>query len=132
MLCEKMRPIYKKLLLSAFVAIASLGVILVWITTNIDWHEESSILSPDRSLRAFLMRSGSEAGEAPYGDHVVLVPSWMILGQYFRPSIFAGYCNGGVRYNWTSRDTLCIKCDGAKIMKRLSKYGSINIEYGCR
>jgi hypothetical protein len=127
-----MRPIYKKYLLSAFVAIASLGVLSVWITTNIDWHEESSILSPDGSVRAFYMRSGSEAGDAPYGDHVVLVPSWMLLGQYFRTSVFAGYCNVGVQYGWHSNDTLCIKCDGTKIMKKLSKYGSINIEYGCK
>lgn len=128
-LCGKMRSIHKKLLLFAFLAVVLLVGIVAWITITHDWHQESSISSPDGRFRAFYMRSRSEAGEAPYGDHIVLVPSWMILGQYFKASVFAGYCERGVQYKWNSNDTLCIKCDGTKIIKKISKHGSIKIEY---
>jgi hypothetical protein len=125
-----MRTIHKKLLLFAFLAVVLLVGIVAGITITHDWHQESSISSPDGLYKAFHMRSRSEAGEAPYGDHIVLVPSWMILGQYFKSSVFAGYC-GGIQYKWNSNDTLCIKCDGTKIIKKLSNYGIFKIEYEC-
>jgi hypothetical protein len=66
-----MRSIYKKLLLFAFLAVVLLVAIEAWLWFTLDWREESNISSPDDSVRAFYMRSQSEAGEAPYGDHIV-------------------------------------------------------------
>ena len=87
-------------------------------------------VSPDGSIIAFYMKSTSEAGVAPYGDHIILVPSWMIFGQYFKAPIFAGYCEkGGVHYQWTSRNSLSVKCNGTKILRKIVNYDSVTIEY---
>ena len=49
---------------------------------TLDWKEESRKKAPGGDLIAFPMQSRSEAGLAPYGDHMVLVPRYKLLGPY--------------------------------------------------
>jgi hypothetical protein len=119
----------KKLLYIIILGVVVVLGLKVWLTIKFDWHQESKAVSPDGSVIAFYMQSMSEAGVAPYGDHIILVPSWMVFGQYFRDPIFAGYCNNRVYYQWTSKDSFSIKCNGTKILRKLSNYDSIKIEY---
>jgi hypothetical protein len=120
----------KKILYVVFIGVIVALGLKVWLTIKLDWHQQSQAVSPDGNVIAFHMQSTSEAGVAPYGDHIMLVPSWMIFGQYFKAPIFAGYCeNGGVHYHWTSKDSLSIKCNGTKILRKLSNYDSVKIEY---
>ena len=67
--------------------------------------------SPSGMLTIAAFRSVSEAGHAPYGDHLVLSPEPHIR----RPSdgyvVFAGYCSNELRFSWTSDTEVVIQCD---------------------
>ena len=78
---------------------------------------------------AFVMESRSEAGVAPYGEHVVIRPSWHFFGQYFIEPVFAGYCRGGVRLNWSSNQALVIQCRAERIVKQAQEADGVRIEY---
>ncbi len=59
----------------------------------------------------------SEVGEAPYGDHIVLAPSYWPLGQYYGKVVFAGHCGNGLVFLWLAEYQLLIECKAGKVMK---------------
>lgn len=108
----------------------AVGAYLI-ILISLDWKELSRKRAPEGALVAFHMESMSEAGLAPYGCQVVLVPSYNLLGQYYTEPVFAGYCN--IKYQWVDSHTLQINygvdCKAEKIMRKLTNYEDINIKY---
>jgi hypothetical protein len=82
-----------------------------------DWDEKSRRTAPDGAVTAFHMQAMTDAaGVAPYGDHVVVVPRYKLLGQYYTAPVFAGYCEE-FDYQWIDTQTLEITCTSGGIWK---------------
>jgi hypothetical protein len=71
----------------------------------------------------------SEAGDAPYGDHIVLAPSFWPLGQYYGEVVFAGYCPGGPEFRWLDEYHLKVTYQAGNVVKRTDTFGDIRIQY---
>jgi len=100
-----------------------------WSVITLDWNEESRKKAPGGDIIAFHMQSRSEAGLAPYGDHIVLVPRYKLLGQYYTSPVFAGYCGQLLNYQWIDRQTLEITCTDEKIIRQEVSSNGISIKY---
>ena len=75
------------------------------------------------------MRSGSLAGVAPYGDHLVLVPKYRFFGQYYTSPVFAGYCGLTLDYRWIDSHKLEMICTAEKVKKKAVTSNGIEIKY---
>ena len=71
----------------------------------------------------------SEAGDAPYGDHLVLTKSYWPFGQYYGKVIFAGYCGGRPEIRWLEKHHLKVACRAEKVIKRLGAFKEVEIQY---
>lgn len=80
-------------------------------------------------MRAYHLRSTSESGEAPYGDHIVLARNYLPFGKYLGDTVFAAYSIGGVKYRWLTNHLLLIECETDKIIKQVDIFGDIHIQY---
>ena len=78
-------------------------------------------------MMAYYLKSGSEAGDAPYGDHIILVSNYWPFGQYYGETIFAAYCEGGPKYMWLSNQLLQIECKTEKVMKKMEAFDDVHI-----
>ena len=67
-----MKRIAKVILLAALI----LGGLYSWLIFPLDWRTISSRKAPEGWWVAYHLKSMSEAGEAPYGDHLILAPSY--------------------------------------------------------
>jgi hypothetical protein len=95
----------------------------------LSWQTVASKKAPEGRWVAYHLQSVSEAGVAPYGDHLVLAPSYWPLGQYYGEVVFAGYCGGGPEFQWLDKHQLRIKCRAKKVMKRMAAFKEVNIRY---
>ena len=89
----------------------------------------SSKEAPGGKWVAYHLLSGSEAGEAPYGDHIVVASSYWPLGQYYGEVVFAGYCGNSLEYQWLDTHQLQIDCVVEKVTKKLDTFKEVQIEY---
>lgn len=80
-------------------------------------------------MRAYHLRSNSESGEAPYGDHIVVARNYWPFGQYLGDTVFAADSIGGVKYRWLTNHLLLIEYETEKIVKQMEKVGDIHIQY---
>ena len=92
---------------AAFVALYVYGAGALY---RLDWEKMSSEKSPDGKYTIEYYRSKSEAGHAPYGDHLV-IESWTSFpspnsGETF----FAGYCGNEFTFEWVGNDKIEISC----------------------
>ena len=78
---------------------------------------------------AYYLKSTSESGDAPYGDHIILSRNYWPLGQYFGETVFAAYCNDGPKYRWLNNNMLQIECETEKVMKKIEVLDYIHIQY---
>src|SRR5436309_5238698 len=95
----------------------------------LDWTTESHAQSPDGRITAYHLASRSEAGDAPYGDHIVLASSYLPFGQYYGQVVFAGYCESGPKYVWKTERQLQISCETDTVKKRIETFKEVQIEY---
>ena len=109
-------------------AVAVVGL-YVWLIFPLDWQTKAKYKSPEGDIVAYHLQSMSETGEAPYGDHIVIAPSWHLLGQYTRQPVFAGYCAKDLKVSWTSNEALLIECEVERVVTQLKQYGEITIIY---
>jgi|GEM_PF-6270954 len=115
--------------------LAAVGVVVALLGAGVmvlrfsSWIERSAVASPDGSQVAFVLRSGSEGGLAPYGDHVIVRPTGHFLRQYFAEPVFAAYCRGGAGVSWKTDTTLVIKCSAEKVVRQRAVHGPIQVEY---
>jgi hypothetical protein len=82
------------------------------IVFSLDWETISLKKSPDSKIVAYYLESGSEAGAAPYGDHIILASNYLPFSQYYGDTSFAAYCEGGRTYMWLNNHML--KSSGRK------------------
>lgn len=120
-----MKRIAKGLLVVALI----LAGLYIWLIFQLDWQNISSKKSPSGEMVAYYLMSTSEAGEAPYGDHLILAPGYWPLGQYYGEVFFAGYCTGGLQYRWIDEHQLYIVCNAEKVMKKIEIFKDIHIRY---
>jgi hypothetical protein len=106
-----------------------LGGLYLWLVSPLDWKTVASKNAPEGGWIAYHMDSRSEAGEAPYGDHIVLASRYWPLGQYYGEVVFAGYCADGPEFRWLDKHQLRIECKTAKVMKRMGAYKDVHIQY---
>jgi hypothetical protein len=78
---------------------------------------------------AYYLQSRSEAGGAPYGDHIILTSSYLPFGQYYRDTIFAAYCESGPKYMWLNNQMLQIECKAEKVMKKVEVLDDVHIQF---
>ena len=52
-----------------------------WLAFPLDWETISYRKSPDGEMVAYHLKSNSEAGDAPYGDHIILAEITGRLGN---------------------------------------------------
>jgi len=121
-----MKRIVKALLLTACI----FGGLYFWLIFPLDWQTVSSKKAPEGGWVVYHLRSMSEAGEAPYGDHIVLAPSYWPLGQHYGEVVFAGYCGNGPEFRWLDKHQLRIECEAVKVMKRMEGFKDVHIQYG--
>jgi len=119
----------RKIIIALMIMIVLICGAYFLLVKTLDWKEESRKKAPGSNLIAFHMMSRSEAGPAPYGDHVMLVPRYELFGQYFISPVFAGYCGQTFEYQWIDRQTLEITCTDGKILKKESSSNGVNIKY---
>ena len=100
-----------------------------WLVFPLDWETKSYKKSPDGKLLAYCLQSRSEAGDAPYGDHIILTSSYLPFGQYYGDTIFAAYCEGGHKYVWLNNQMLQIECNAEKVMKKVEVLDDVHIQY---
>jgi hypothetical protein len=123
------KELMKKRIIALLIISGLICIAYFWLVTTLDWKEESRKKSPEEDIAAFHMQSTSEAGLAPYGDHVVLVPRYKLLGQYYTSPVFAGYCGQEFDCQWIDRQTLEITCTAEKIIKQEISSIGISIKY---
>ena len=111
----------KRIILVICVIVISIAVGYEWLVAAVDWEERSMKKAPDGSVTAFYMQGMSDATLAPYGDHIVIVPPYKILGQYYVSPVFAGYCRDELEYKWIDRQTLQITCINEEIAENIVK-----------
>jgi hypothetical protein len=119
----------KRIIIAAIILLGLIVSSYVWLIRPLDWEQISKKKSPEGTVTAFHMQSKSEAGSAPYGDHIILVPKYRLLGQYYTRPIFAGYCGKDFDYEWTAPNALLISCTTDKVMKKEDNSNGIRIEY---
>jgi len=85
--------------------------------------------SPGGDVVAYHLQSKSEAGYAPYGDHIILAQNYWPLGQYYGKIVFAAYCTGGPKYRWLNSHLLQIECDTEKVIKTMEVFNDVHIQY---
>ena len=78
---------------------------------------------------AYHLQSNSEAGDAPYGDHIILARNYWPLGQYYGETVFAAHCNDEPKYRWLNNNLLRIECETEKVMKKIEALDEIHIQY---
>ena len=61
-------------------------------------------------MKAKYYKSKSEAGHAPYGDHLILESKNSFPVLFPGEVIFAGYCGGGVEFQWVGNEIIRIGC----------------------
>lgn len=120
-----MKLIAKGFLLAALIV----GGLYFWFLFPLDWETVDSKKDPEGGWVAYYLQSKSEAGEAPYGDHLILAPSYWPLGQYYGEVVFAGYCDGGPEFRWLDKHQLLIDCKSAKVMKKMNTFKEVLIQY---
>lgn len=72
----------------------------------------------------------SEAGHAPYGEHLVL-SKFAISSPEKGHVIYAGYCNK-LKYSWVANEKIEISCqreDSEKVITLSNKAYAINVIY---
>ena len=106
-----------------------IGGLYFWLIFPLDWQTVDRKKAPEGGWVAYHLKSMSEAGEAPYGDHLVLAPSYWPFGQYYGEVIFAGYCGGRPEFRWLGKHQLRIECSAEKVMKRMDSYKDVHIQY---
>ena len=106
-----------------------IGGLYVWLILPLDWTTESHAQSPDGRTTAYHLASSSEAGDAPYGDHIVLASSYLPFGQYYGQVVFAGYCVSGPKYVWKTERHFQIRCETNTVKKRIETFKEVQIEY---
>ena len=111
-----------------FIVFVMLGLSF-WLVFPFSWETQSYKKSPDGEMRAYHLRSTSESGEAPYGDHIVLARNYWPFGQYLGDTVFAGYAVGVIKYRWLTSHLLLIECETEKIVKQIEKVNHIHIQY---
>lgn len=99
---------------------------------SVAWVKRAQATSPNGKMTAFYVKSGSEAGQAPYGDHIVLSPRYWPFGEFFGETVFAGYCNKSPRFEWISDNKLEIGCETKEVLKQLETFEGISIIYNFR
>jgi hypothetical protein len=105
------------------------GGLYFWLLFPLDWQTVASKKAPEGSWVVYHLQSRSEAGEAPYGDSIVLAPSYWPLGQYYGEVVFAGYCGTGPEFRWLDKHQLRIEFKAEKIMKMMKSFKDVNIQY---
>jgi hypothetical protein len=96
---------------------------------TLDWETISYKKAPGGKMVAYHLRSKSEAGDAPYGDHIILTYNYWPLGQYYGETAFAAYCTGGPNYRWLNNHLLQIECETEKVTKRIEVLNDVHIQY---
>ena len=120
----------KKIAKALLFAVCIFGGLYFWLIFPLDWQTVASKKSPEGGWVVYHLQSRSEAGEAPYGDHIVLAPSYWPLGQYYGEVVFAGYCGTHLEFQWLDKHQLRIECKAEKIMKRMESFKDVYIQYG--
>ncbi len=120
-----LKRVFTALLLISFI----LSGLYLWLILPLNWQTVSSKETPGGKWIAYHLQSGSEAGEAPYGDHIVLASSYWPLGQYYGEVVFAGYCGNSLGYQWLDTHQLQLDCVGEKVMKRPDTFKGVQIKY---
>ena len=124
-----MRSNPKPLFLSALLATLILGVLTWSALYPLDWTTVASKRSPDDGWTAYHVRSRSEAGAAPYGDHLVLAPAYWPFGRYYGELVFAGYCSDELVFHWVGAHQLRLECTAEKVIKMVDAYKEIRIQH---
>lgn len=109
--------------------IATLAGLFLWLALPLDWETVRSYRSPGGQWTAYHLRSRSEAGDAPYGDHVVLSPGNQPLGRFFGEVVFAAYCMDGAGIHWLADSVLQVQCRADRVVKRLPSLDGVTIRY---
>jgi hypothetical protein len=100
-----------------------------WLVFPLYWETKSYKKAPDGEMVAYHLQSRSEAGDAPYGDHIILARYYWPLGQYYGETGFAAYCTGGPKYRWLNSHLLQIECETEKVMKKMEVLNDVHIQY---
>jgi len=119
----------KPLVTTALLATLLLGTLFFWLISQLDWQTVASRQAPEGRWVATHLRSTSEAGDAPYGDHLVLAPAHWPLGQYYGEVVFAGYCTDGLAFSWVGAHQLRFVCATDKVMKMVDAYKEVRIQH---
>ena len=120
-----MKKIAKTIVIVVFILIG----LYFWLVFPLAWETQSHKKSPDGEIIAYHLRSTSESGQAPYGNHIVLTRNYWPFGQYFGDTVFAAYAIGEVKYRWLTNHLLLIECETEKIVKQIEKVNHIHIQY---
>lgn len=103
---------------------------MIHLLDGMDYELVSSASSPDGQIIVSELHSSSEAGHAPYGQHLVLSRK-----KITRPGeehvIFAGYCKS-LSYSWASNTEIVVSCESSNtdaIKTKSIKALGIEIKY---
>lgn len=107
----------RKIAVLGFVAVMVALVALYFYGSRamyqIDWERMSSAKSPNGKYTVVYYRSNSEAGHAPYGDHLV-IESWKSFpSAHSGETFFAGYCGNEFDFEWVGNEKIKISCPTA-------------------
>ena len=119
----------KRIAKALLLVVCVFGGLYFWLIFPLAWQTVASKKAPEGSWVVYHLQSGSEAGEAPYGNHIVLAPSYWPLGQYYGEVVFAGYCVTGPEFRWLDKHQLRIEFKAEKIMKMIESFKDVNIQY---
>jgi hypothetical protein len=100
-----------------------------WLVFPLKWETKSYKKAPDGEVVAYHLQSRSEAGDAPYGDHIILARNYWPLGQYYGETVFAAYCTDAPKYRWLNSHLLQIECETEKVMKKMEVLNDVHIQY---
>ena len=100
-----------------------------WLVFPLKWETKSYKKAPDGKVVAYHLQSRSEAGDAPYGDHIILARNYWPLGQYYGETVFAAYCTDAPKYRWLNSHLLQIECETEKVMKKMEVLNDVHIQY---
>ena len=120
-----MKKIAKTIVIVVFILIG----LYFWLVFPLAWETQSYKKSPNGKMRAYHLRSTSESGKAPYGDHIVLARNYWPFGQYIGDTVFAAYPIGAIKYRWIANHLLLIECETEKIVKQIDTVKDIHIQY---
>ncbi len=114
------------------IAAVIFGVAVAWLFSDLDWKVTNAVPSPSGAVIASVLESKSEAGAAPYGQHLVLTPRWKVFFRTLSEPSFAGYCvNGSVTITWLSETKLTVSCESRtdRVVLQRSHWRHVDIEY---